>query len=510
MTHSLRTGWAPAPGRQRNVLGWLANLSVFTVGLMLAGLAVGTAPKPLAVAVAVVLVVMGVWFVKPLAALHATVFLTLVGDITSVTWWPFTKNMSSHESIMFVADSVSVSPLEVMLLVATVAMLVRYLATGVWPFVRGRNLLPVAVLTAFIIIGLMYGMATGGDFRAATLEVRPFLVLPVVYVLVTSLCRTTSHYRHLLWTVFGAILLHAVLTLQYVQGLTKDQRAASESLIEHSSALRMNVLIIALIGALLVRGVTKRMKITLGVAAVPVLWAYFLAERRAAFVSLGVATILLFMVLFWRQRDTFKKVFPIVAVVLVGYLGVFWNTTSSVGFPAQAVKSVIAPESLSDRDESSDLYRVIENFDLNYTIRSARITGLGFGHTFYRPIPLADISTFEFYLFIPHNSVLNVWVKAGFGGFAALFFLFGSTMVKGGQRVRRVREGRDLVVLFCGLAYVAMLLVFAYVDIAWDARVLMLFGLAVAMCCDMPVPEVEADEPLPEEAETSALALIRS
>ena len=47
------------------------------------------------------------------------------------------------------------------------------------------------------------------------------------------------------------------------------------------------------------------------------------------------------------------------------------------------------------------------------TIKAKPITGLGFGQRFYRPFPLPDISFFPFYEYMPHNSVLWIWIKTG-------------------------------------------------------------------------------------------------
>ena len=49
-------------------------------------------------------------------------------------------------------------------------------------------------------------------------------------------------------------------------------------------------------------------------------------------------------------------------------VGAFWNSTSSAGFPAQAVKSVVAPS--SERDQA-DQYRAIENLDVVFTVKAS-------------------------------------------------------------------------------------------------------------------------------------------
>ncbi len=71
---------------------------------------------------------------------------------------------------------------------------------------------------------------------------------------------------------------------------------------------------------------------------------FVLSQRRAAMVALGAGFIVFAIVLFFRRRKAFFVVVPIVLLLTVGYTAAFWNTTDGVGFGAQAVKSVIAPE----------------------------------------------------------------------------------------------------------------------------------------------------------------------
>jgi O-antigen ligase len=222
--------------------------------------------------------------------------------------------------------------------------------------------------------------------------------------------------------------------------------------------------------------------------ALPVGWVYFLSNRRAAVIGLLAGLALLSVIVFWRQQRTFWKAVPIVSVLLVGYVAAFWNSKSAAAFPAQAVKSVISPNSLSARDQSSDLYRRIENNDLNFTIRQTKLMGVGFGNTFYQPYPLPDISSnFEFHGYIPHNSILWIWLQTGFAGFVAMMYMLGRALMLGASKIRRVRDGPDLMAVTAAALFIAMYSVFAYVDIAWDARNMVLLGVALALCANYPV-----------------------
>jgi O-antigen ligase len=200
--------------------------------------------------------------------------------------------------------------------------------------------------------------------------------------------------------------------------------------------------------------------------------------------------------LFWRRRRTFWAVTPVVLLVITGYVGAFWNSTSSAAFPAQAIKTIISPESASAEDRSSDLYRIIEAYDLNFTIRANPIFGIGFGQAFYRPVALPDISVFELNAYQPHNSLLWVWMKTGFGGFAAMFYVFGKALLLAADRIRRIQFGVDLAISVSATLFIIMYVVYTYVDVSWDARNTVFLGLALAIVGGSiaPTPESDADD----------------
>jgi O-antigen ligase len=255
----------------------------------------------------------------------------------------------------------------------------------------------------------------------------------------------------------------------------------------------MNALFIFTISSLLFKRASPRGRLLLGALCVPAGWAYLVSQRRAAVIGLSAALVVLAIVLFWHQRSRFWRVVPVAILVFVAYLGAFWHSSGSLGFPAQALKTVISPGSLSERDRGSDLYRQIENYDLSFTIRQAPVTGLGFGHPFSQPLPLPDISFYEFYRFIPHNSVLWVWIQTGFFGFVSMFFLFGRAMALAGRKLRSLTNSDDVIVVAVGATFVLMYAIFAYVDIAWDPRGTVFLGFAFAICANFPSPEPTAD-----------------
>ncbi len=453
-------------------------------GFLIAGFARRRITEPfLGLSLAVLVVILISWLVRPRATLYVTIFLTAVSDIATVSWFPFVKNFSSRESISFIADSLTISPLDV-------SLVVGFGVTAIDQYARTRRLLPpsqltrpILVFTAFVVLGFLNGVfAAGGDVRIAVLEARPLFYLLLTFGIVINLCTQPHHLRHALWWTLAGVTVQSLLSLEFYGRLDPAQRDALESLNEHGSTLGHNLVIITLLGLLLLRAHALVARVALLIAMAPTIFIVFVAQRRAGIAALAIAGVLALTVLFWRRRSKFWVVAPIVTIVTLGYLGAFWSSTSAVAFPAQAIKSIVAPSSASTQDQNSDLYRLAEAFDLNYTIRTAPVTGIGFGRAFYRPVPLPDITFFELNAFVPHNSILWIWLKTGFFGFAAMFYLFAKAIVLGAQSVRRMADGIDVVVAQTGLLFVVMYVAYTYVDISWDARNMVFLGLAFAIC----------------------------
>ncbi len=472
--------------RPRHSRGILVYTVIVAVGAGFALIARNTAPRPLAIGLCLMFMTIGAWVVKPIVGLCTTLFFALVGDIVSSTWFPFNKGLSAHESVMFLNKSLIISPLEICLLAGLVALCIRFLLDGVWPFMLGAAGKAVLAFGFFVLVGLFYGAGKGGDSHIALFEFRPFFPFIAVYFLSVAVCRSRAEFRWLLWTVLAAIEVNAFLGLIRVAGLSAADLKLTETIADHGAVLRMNVLFALLIASWLIRGISTTQRVVTTVMSLPVIVVYIVAERRAAIIALVVSLGLFSIVLFWRQRRTFMKIVPAVAVIMVLYVGAFWNSQSGAGFPAQALKSVISPTQVTQRNQSSDIYRTYENYDLNFTIRSNKVLGIGLGQAFYRPAPLAELTGFAYNAYIPHNSILWVWVSFGFGGFVAMFFMLGRTMLLGAAALKTVDRAQDLTVLVTFVLSIVMFVVYASVDIAWDAPGLMLLGTAIAAATNYP------------------------
>ncbi len=100
----------------------LLYAQVLVVALTIGVLAWGTAPAPFSIALLALLIYCTAIVVLPILGVYGAVFLTMVGDTVTVPWYPFTKNLSSVESILFISDGLTMSPFELTIALTVVVV----------------------------------------------------------------------------------------------------------------------------------------------------------------------------------------------------------------------------------------------------------------------------------------------------------------------------------------------------------------------------------------------------
>ena len=108
-----------------------------------------------------------------------------------------------------------------------------------------------------------------------------------------------------------------------------------------------------------------------------------------------------------RRRAFFAGAVPLLLATIV-FLSLTWNASGIAGQPARAIRSLYEPDL---RDASSNLYRLIETYDISATIHDDPLFGVGFGREFHMVVPLPDLSWWPFWRFETHNNVLWIWLK---------------------------------------------------------------------------------------------------
>lgn len=416
---------------------------------------------------------------QPRYGIYLIMFFGLTGDMALMYWYPFEKNFSSAESLLYLSDSLIISPLESYIAITFLSWFGRIGMRQRFPFYAGELLIPAILFGGFVGTGVLYGLGTGGSPVIALWESRPIFYLPVMLIMTSNLIQQRHHIKLLFWLCIIGIFIEGLIGSYVVSIMLGFSLSTIDRLAEHSSAIHINSFFIFLIACWIYKtSSAKRLSLLLMVA--PIALSYLASQRRASFLTLAIALIFVAFVLFRENRKAFWLLAPIAAVGAIGYIGVFWNSSGALGLPAQAIRSMIAPDPNSI-DASSNVYRVIENLNVRFTVEQSPIFGVGFGKKFFIVVPMADISTFDWWEYIVHNSIFWMWMKTGIHGFTAMIFLICSAIMLGVRVIWRLPSSEySAIALTCTL-YIAMHFMYAYVDMSWDNQSMIYVGMCMGL-----------------------------
>lgn len=469
------------------VLGILGATAVFALLMLRSG------PTPGFIAWVVFLSGLFLILYEPRYGIYLIVFWGLVGDGLLMPWFPFLKNFSSRESLLFLHDALIISPLEAYIVVTAVSWIGRGAMQRKLQFYVSELFWPSMAFLFFVGLGLFYGIASGGNITIALWETRPIFYLIAMIVLTSNLLTKREQFSHVVWAAILALSVESIYGSMYFIFVLHGSLAGVDAITEHSAAIHMNTLFILFLALWLYGGsVVKRLGMTLILPFT--LLTYLATQRRAAFITLFIGLFFLAILLFIEKRHIFWMIVPPVVLLGLVYVGVFWNASGTLGLPAQAIKSVVAEDQANAADLSSNLYRLIENVNTGFTIHQKPLTGVGFGQPFYILVPLPDISFFEWWSFLPHNSIIYIWVKAGVGGFFSMLFFVGTAVLVGTRTIRRVPPNELRAIAATATIYVAMHFIYAYVDISWDSQSMIYLGTMIGVIGCM---EYVVQRPLP-------------
>lgn len=354
----------------------------------------------------------------------------------------------------------------------------------------GPLILPFLFLLACVAMGVAHGLASHGDLRIIVLEVRPFWYLFLNYLIAYNLITKKSHVIGFLWITVVGTFIKALQGVYIVMGPLGGHISGQNEIMAHEQSFFF-ILVLLLIVMCVLLG-RFRALLWVAVSSTPFLIVALLANNRradyAAFL-IGALIAWVFIVVARPQARKGLIIGMIITTLLFGgYVLAFQHSTGSFAEPAHAVVSIIHPSSSDVRDQASNLYRYIEDYDLKYTERQSPILGYGFGRPYLEPLVLPNIISLDpYYLFIPHNTILWVWMRLGPIGFAALFYLLGAFVIRAGTMVRTLRD-RDLqFVAIFGIAVVMIELPLAYGDYQlFFYRNIFYLGLLMGMLMRLP------------------------
>jgi hypothetical protein len=365
--------------------------------------------------------------------------------------------------------------------------------------------LQLALLVSALFIGwlVLMGVARGGVFREALWQFRALLLMPFVATLCLYALDLPRDLPKLLGVLLGGSLIKSLLGIYFMYFIAFPRGEFPPHTTGHNDTM---ILVTASVTALtLFWEKASRRHFWLLMA-----WAPFLAlalklnDRRIAYVDIVMALGLIYLMspMHEMKRKLTRAAVLIIPVLLV-YGAAGWNTRSGRFFaPVQKVRSIVAPPEDTE-EESSNVERDIENFNLMKSWERNMVFGQGFGHAFTEFVPSNDFGQSAFG-HIGHNSILWLLWIGGIVGFTGVLAYLAVGVFLAGRALRLATAWRERVALLVSLSIIITYLMQAFGDMGTQAMMFDFFVGAALAIAGRLATKAGAWRPIPVEEPVSS------
>ena len=352
------------------------------------------------------------------------------------------------------------SPAEVVMGLTALAWVIRGVSTRSLTIRKGVFFPAIAAYMLCVLYGFMHGISAGGDRTMALYEVRAHAHFLLVYLLAANLITERKHTTQMLWLIVGCLGLQGIMGLI---GFLLHPLVSDQGILSHDDSLSLNLIIFIWILLAMTRENQVLRRVVFWLLP-PVLVTVIENQRRAGIASFIIAFIPfcpMVWTIFPHRRAALRSFFVGFALISAVYFPIAWNSDGAWALPARAIRSQSSP---SERDASSDMYREMETYDLKFTRDQSPMFGYGYGRQFLQPMPLIALTT-EFLKYLPHNSVMWIWMRLGHVGFFFFLMMYAAILIRGVHILIDVNDIQLKIVGLLGILYLLMLFAFGKFDL---------------------------------------------
>jgi O-antigen ligase len=370
------------------------------------------------------------------------------------------------------------TPIELLLLLAILAVLAHRLRAGRPVRLAGPLTLPLALVVLATIAGVVTGAFDGTSGKDLLFAGRHLVWLALVPLLVVNVVETERQLRGALAFGAGLALLKAVLGVASVAagvGLVVD--GATITYYEPTANWLVLLAILGVVAAVQARA---RVPVWLLTGTPFLVLSLALSFRRSFWIGAALALLL---VLLLGSRPLGRRVVIGVGVLLAA--AVWTISLQPLQSETPIVERARSLEPSKVEQNAQDRYRIDELRNVTAEIRRHPVTGLGLGGQWTATHPLGvDHENGRAYT---HVVTLWWWLKLGILGLVAYLAVMASCLAMGWQVWRR---SEDPLISAAGLALFCGLIALVVVETAGsftgvDQRFTALFGAVAGLLAVM-------------------------
>lgn len=265
-------------------------------------------------------------------------------------------------------------------------------------------MIPLAVLVTSILASA-YGIAKGGQFETAMIQIRYIYLLPLWCFIGFTVIRSKEYFEKLIFWLTVVVVIKSFQGF-YIWVTNRDYYREAEYLYDHHFSAYAVAVLFALF-----------------------YYLYKYPSKFLRFVNVSsIGIVLVVLKLNERRTATAAAIFTIMALVFLLPPNILrrWGRTMlfagvvGLGLLAASWKiPVIGPDAIlkgfkDNPNEQGPSYRDLENANIMREVARAPLTGLGYGHEFDEVYMMPSIvEIYARYKMNPHNAFLATWSYGG-------------------------------------------------------------------------------------------------
>ncbi len=282
----------------------------------------------------------------------------------------------------------------------------------------------MALAVSITLVGTLwiwvYGLARGGNFGNALLQVWKLVYVPVMFFFCQAALRGPADHPALARVMIGAAMYRSLMAAWVHFAIWMpagvDPRFGTthgDSMLFASAAALIVAMFNERVGAK-IRGSGPALMACLAV----IVLGMYANNRRIVWIELAAILLTFYLMSPWTPlKRTVARTLIIALPLISFYLIAGWNRPTGAFAPVGLVRSIA-----DSKSDPSTMWRDLENMNLIVNILDHPVLGTGFGHEYRENYKLPDISaSFMLYKLVPHNSLLGFLAFAGLFGFTLMW-----------------------------------------------------------------------------------------